>query len=194
VAIASRDATQGRASARILDAATPGARKVLLPGCDARLVVEVGDGAKARSPLVPSRVGKAEQLVATMQLLEVTGEHEEVLVAPRVAFRSDGGFSVRSRWTAEAPGSGGQEIEIHGVALDVGVEEGTATLAVFARITRTRPAAEGRAAQVARARRAESFWLRNGRPVRWTVDSSWDSGRAALVLEITLDRMGAVPR
>jgi hypothetical protein len=193
VAISSRDESKDRPSARILDTSLPGAQKALLPGCDARLVVEVRAAGKTDALLVPSRVDKGQPLVASMRLLEVTGEREELLAEPRVAFQADSGFSVRSGWTAGAAGSGGQEIEIHGAPLDIGSDD-SATLAIFARITRTRAAAEGVAVQIARARRAESFWLRHGRLVRWTVDSSWEGGRAALVLEITLDRMAATSR
>ena len=192
-AISSRDPSSGRPSARILDTSSAGAQKALLPGCDARLVVETGDAKETDTLLVPSRVDKGPPLVVSMRLLEVTGEREELLAEPRVTFQSDSGFSVKSGWTAGAPGSGGQEIDIHGALLDVGSDE-SATLAVFARITRTRAAAEGVAAQVARARRAESFWLRYGRLERWTVDSSWEGGRAALVLEITLDRGNGASR
>jgi hypothetical protein len=41
------------------------------------------------------------------------------------------------------------------------------------------------------ARRAETFRLQMGKPLRWTIDSSWDGGRAAIVLELTVDRMPA---
>ena len=75
----------------------------------------------------------------------------------------------------------------HGLPLELRAEDESLLLAVFAAVTRT-PAGSG-ASLV--ARRAETFRLQMGKPLRWTIDSSWDGGRAAIVLELTVDRMPA---
>jgi len=192
VALASRDGENGRPMARILYGAAAEGRKLLLPGCDARLVAEGGDVGTAAGVVEPRRVDMGEPLVATIRLLEVTEEREEALSEPKIAFPANSGWSVKSGWEAAGPNASAQEFEVHGAALVVREADESALLAVIAQVTSTPPAASG--GEPRSARRAESFLLRKGRPVRWTLDSSWDGGRAALVLEITLVRMGAVPR
>jgi hypothetical protein len=192
IALASSDAEGGPARGRILGEAAIDGAKVLLPGCDGRLVAEVGDPLPGTTVTEPVRVPKGEPLVVTMRLLELTEEKEEGLAEPKIAFPPDGSFSVTSGFTAGAPESFGQEAEIHGVPLEVRPEEESILLAVYAGVTRAPATADGRPTLV--ARRAESLRLRKGRPVRWTVDSSWDGGRAAIVLELTLARVGAAVR
>lgn len=192
VALASRDGENGRPMARILYGSAAEGRKLLLPGCDAKLVAEGGDAGAATGVVEPLRVDKGEPLVATIRLLEVTEEREEALSEPKVAFLADAGWSVRSGWESAGPDASAQEFEVHGSALVVREADESALLAVIAQVTSTPAAASG---GVARAtRRAESFLLRKGRPVRWTLDSSWDGGRAALVLELALARVGAAVR
>ncbi len=192
VAMASRDGENGRPMARILYGAAAEGRKLLLPGCDGKLVAEGGDAGAATGVLEPRRVDKGEPLVATIRILEVTEEREAVLSEPKIAFQADSGWSVKSGWEAAGPSASAQEFEVHGAALVVREADESALLAVIAQVTSTPPAASG--GEPRSARRAESFLLRKGRPVRWTLDSSWDGGRAALVLELTLVKMGAVPR
>ncbi len=192
VAMASRDGENGRPMARILYGAAAEGRKLLLPGCDTKLVGEGGDVGGATGVVEPRRVEKGEPLVATIRLLEVAEEREEILSEPMINFLADSGWSVRSGWEAAGPNGTKQEFEVHGAALVVREADESALLAVIAQVTSTPPAAGG--GEPRSARRAESFLLRRGRPVRWTLDSSWDGGRAALVLEITLVKMGAVPR
>ena len=191
-ALASRDGENGRPMARILYGAAAEGRKLLLPGCDTKLVAEGGDVGAAAGVVEPRRVDKGEPLVATIRLLEVTEEREEALSEPKIAFPASSGWSVKSGWEAAGPNASAQEFEVHGAALVVREADESALFAVIAQVTSTPPAATG--GEPRSARRAESFLLRKGQPVRWTLDSSWDGGRAALVLEITLVRMGAVPR
>lgn len=192
IALASADPAGGPARGRILGEAAIDGAKVLLPGCDGRLVAEVGDPLPGATVTEPVRVPKGEPLVVTMRLLELTEEKEEDLVEPKIAFPPDGSFSVKSGFTAGAPESFEQEAEIHGVPLEVRPGEESILLAVYAGLTRAPATADGRPTLV--ARRAESLRLWMGRPVRWTVDSSWDGGRAAIVLELTLSRVGAAVR
>ena len=193
VALASSDPSGGPATGRILGEAAINGTKVLLPGCDGKLVVEVGDPLPGATMTEPVRVPKGEPLVVTMRLLELTEEEEKSLSEPRIAFLADGSFSTISGFTAGAPGSFEQEAEIHGVPLEFRSEDESVLLAVYAGVTRAPAAANASPTLV--ARRAESFWLRKGRPVRWTVDSSWDGGRAAIVLELTfVGRSVAVPK
>jgi len=187
VALAAVDRSGGGAKGRILGEAAASGTKVWLAGCDPRLLVEVGDplpGAVVKEPL---RVAKPEPLVLTMKLLERTEDGEESLSEPRVAFRSDSGFSTKSGFEAGPKDAFSQVAEIHGLPLDLRAEDESLLFAVFAAVTRT-PAAGG-ASLV--ARRAETFRLQMGKPLRWTIDSSWDGGRAAIVLELTVDRMPA---
>ena len=192
IALASADPAGGPARGRILGEAAIDGAKVLLPGCDGRLVAEVGDPLPGATVTEPVRVPRGESLVVTMRLLELTEEKEEALAEPRIQFPPDGSFTVKSGFTAGAPGSYGQEAEIHGVPLEVRPEEESVLLAVYAGLTRAPATADGRPTLV--ARRAESLRLWMGRPVRWTVDSSWDGGRAAIVLELTLMKTGAAVR
>lgn len=192
VAMASRDGENGRPMARILYGAAAEGRKLLLPGCDAKLVAEGGDVGAATDTVEPRRVDKGESLVAAIRLLEVTEEREEILSAPKIAFPVDSGFSVKSGWDAAGPSASAREFEVHGAALVVREADESALFAVIAQVTSTPPAAGGGVPRS--VRRAESFLLRKGRPVRWTLDSSWDGGRAALVLEITLMKNGTVHR
>jgi hypothetical protein len=193
VALASASPSREPSTARILGEAAIDGTKVLLPGCDGRLVVEVGDSQPGTTMIEPVRVPKEGPLVATMRLLELTDESEETLAAPTIQFQADGGFSTKSGFTADAPGSFAQVTEIHGVPLELRGETEELLLAVYAGVTRTPATANAIPTLV--ARRAESLWLRKGRPVRWTVDSSWDGGRAALVLELTfLGRQVAKPK
>lgn len=183
VALSAAGPSGGSATARILGEAAIDGTKLLLPGCDGRLVVEVGDSSPGATMIAPVRVPKGEPLEVAMSLLEVTDESEETLAAPKIQFLADGGFSTKSGFTADAPGSFAQVTEIHGVPLELRSEAEEILLAVYAGVTRTPATASASATLV--ARRAESFWLRKGRPLRWTVDSSWNGGRAALVLELT---------
>ena len=187
VALAAVDPSGGGAKGRILGEAAASGTKVWLAGCDPRLLVEVGDplpGAVVKEPL---RVPKPEPLVLTMKLLERTEDAEESLSEPRVAFRSDSGFSTKSGFEAGPKDAFSQVAEIHGLPLDLRAEDESLLFAVFAAVTRT-PAAGG-ASLV--ARRAETFRLQMGKPLRWTIDSSWDGGRAAIVLELLVERMPA---
>lgn len=187
VAIAAVDRSGGGAKGRILGEAAASGTKVWLAGCDPRLLVEVGDplpGAVVKEPL---RVPKPEPLVLTMKLLERTEDGEESLSEPRVAFRSDSGFSTKSGFEAGPKDAFSQVAEIHGLPLDLRAEDESLLFAVFAAVTRT-PAGGGPSLV---ARRAETFRLQMGKPLRWTVDSSWDGGRAAIVLELLVDRMPA---
>ena len=84
------------------------------------------------------------------------------------------------------------DVEVSGACLEVEPERGAALLAVSAGLSRG--PADGGDPRTLVARRAESLWLSLGRPVRWTVDSSWDGGRAAIVVELTLLRLGEAPR
>lgn len=190
IAIAAVDRSGGGAKGRILGESAISGTRVFLAGCEPRLLVEVGDplpGAVAKEPL---RVSTPEPLVLTMKLLERTEDAEESLSEPKVAFRSDSGFSTKSGFEAGPKDSFGQVAEIHGLPLELRAEDDSLLLAVFAAVTRT-PAEGGR---ILVARRAETFRLQKGRPLRWTVDSSWDGGRAAIVLELTLARIGTAPR
>ena len=191
IALAVRPASGARATARVLDGAAADGRKVLLAGCDGRLVVAAGDAASP-GVLEPTAVEKGEPALATLRLLEVTEAGEESISEPRVAFSSGQGWAVSTRYTAAEAGGVGQEVEIRGVPLEVDDAGGGLLLAVFARIVRT--PAPASAATTLVARRAESLWVPVGRPVRWTVDSSWDGGRAAIVLELTIERTGAAKR
>lgn len=187
VALAAVDPSGGGAKGRILGEAAASGTKVWLAGCDPRLLVEVGDplpGAVVKEPL---RVPKPEPLVLTMKLLERTEDGEESLSEPRVAFRSDSGFSTKSGFEAGPKDAFSQVAEIHGLPLDLRAEDESLLFAVFAAVTRT-PAGGGPSLV---ARRAETFRLQMGKPLRWTIDSSWDGGRAAIVLELTVDRMPA---
>jgi len=190
VALATADPSGGGARGRILGESAASGTKVLLAGCDGRLVVEVGDPLPGAAVIEPVRPPKGEPVVLTMRLLEVTESSEESVSEPKVAFRSDAGFSVKSGFDAGPKDAFGQVAEIHGVPLDLRAEEGSLLLAVRAAVTRT-PAGGG---PVLAARRAETFRLQKGKPLRWTVDSSWDGGRAAIALELTLERIGAAPR
>jgi hypothetical protein len=183
VALSAAGSSGGPATARVLGEAAIDGTKLLLPGCDGRLVVEVGDPSPGATMIAPVRVPKGEALEVAMSLLEVTDESEETLAAPKIQFRADGGFSVKSGFTADASRSFAQVAEIHGVSLGQRGEAEEILLAIHAGVTRTPATADAAPALV--ARRAESFWLRKGRPLRWTVDSSWNGGRAALVLEVT---------
>lgn len=187
VALAAVDRSGGGAKGRILGEAAASGTKVWLAGCDPRLLVEVGDplpGAVLKEPL---RVAKPEPLILTMKLLERTEDGEESLSEPRVAFRSDSGFITKSGFEAGPKDAFSQVAEIHGLPLDLRAEDESLLFAVFAAVTRT-PAGGG---PVLVARRAETFRLQMGKPLRWTIDSSWDGGRAAIVLELTVDRMSA---
>ena len=180
----------GGAKGRILGESAISGTRVSLAGCDPRLLVEVGDplpGAVVKEPL---RVPKPEPLVVTMRLLERTEDAEESLSEPKVAFRSDSGFSTKSGFEAGPKDSYSQVAEIHGLPLELRAEDDSLLLAVFAAVTRT-PAGGGPALV---ARRAETFRLRKGKPLRWTIDSSWDGGRAAIVLELTLAGFGTAAR
>lgn len=193
VALASSDSPGGRATGRILGEAAIDGTKVLLPGCDGRLVVEVGDPLPGAAMTEPVRVPKGEPLVVTMRLLELTDETEESLSEPMIAFQADGSFSTKSGFTASGPGSFEQEAEICGAPLEYRSDAETILLAVYAGVTRAPATANASPTLV--ARRAESFWLPKGRPLRWTVDSSWDGGKAALVLELTfVGRRVAIPK
>ena len=186
-ALAAVDPRGGGAKGRTLGEAPASGTKVWLAGCDPRLLVEVGDplpGAVVKEPL---RVPKPEPLVLTMKLLERTEDGEESLSEPRVAFRSDSGFSTKSGFEAGPKEAFSQVAEIHGLPLDLRAEDESLLFAVFAAVTRT-PAGGGPSLV---ARRAETFRLQMGKPLRWTVDSSWDGGRAAIVLELLVDRMPA---
>lgn len=187
LALSVRPGGSARATARILDGALAEGAKVLLPGCDGRLVVAAGD-ASAPAPLEPKAVEKGETAVAEMRVLEVTEEGEESLSEPRVAFPTGAGWSVRTGIAADEKGTLGVALQLHGVPLELDRERGELLFAIFAGMVRRPPANEGAPALI--AQRAESFWLHVGRPVRWTVDSSWDGGRAALVVEVTLERIG----
>jgi hypothetical protein len=187
VALAAVDPSGGGAKGRILGEPAASGTKVMLAGCDPRLLVEVGDplpGAVVNEPL---RVPKPEPLVLTMKLLEKTENAEESLSEPRVAFRSDSGFSTKSGFEAGPKDAFSQVAEIHGLPLEFRAEDESLLFAVFAAVTRT-PAGGG--ASLA-ARRAETFRLQMGKPLRWTIDSSWDGGRAAIVLELLVERMPA---
>lgn len=193
VALASTDPPGGRATGRILGETAIDGTKVLLPGCDGRLVVEVGDSQPGASMTEPVRVPKGEPLVLTMRLLELTDETEESLSEPTIVFQADGSFSMKSGFTAGSAGSSSQETEICGVPLEYRSDAETILLAVYAGVTRAPATASSSPTLV--ARRAESFWLPKGRPLRWTVDSSWDGGRAALVLELTfVGRRVVIPK
>jgi hypothetical protein len=187
LALSVRPGGSARATARILDGALAEGAKVLLPGCDGRLVVAAGD-ASAPAPLEPKAVEKGETAVAKMSVLEVTEEGEESVSEPRVAFHAGAGWSVRTGFAVDEKGTLGDALELHGVPLELDRERGELLFAMFAGMVRRRPANEAAPALV--AQRAESLWLHVGRPVRWTVDSSWDGGRAALVVEVTLERIG----
>lgn len=186
VALASTDASEGEARGRILGESAVDGTRVNLPGCDTRLLVvasDAGDPVPGTTMTEPVRVPKGEPLLVALRLLEVTEEEEKSLSEPKIAFLADGPLSVRSGFTAGAPGSYAQEAEIHGVPLEVRNEDESILLAVYAGVTRT-PASTG-AGPTLVARRAETFRLRKGKPLRWTADSSWDGGRAAIVLELT---------
>lgn len=187
VAIAAVDRSGGGAKGRILGESAISGTRVLLAGCDPRLLVEVGDplpGAVVKEPL---RVPNPEPLVLTMKLLERTEAAEESLSEPKVAFRSDSGFSTKSGFDAGPKDAFGQVAEIHGLPLELRAEDDSLLFAVFAAVTRT-PVGGGPALV---ARRAETFRLKLGKPLRWTIDSSWDGGRAAIVLELLVERMPA---
>ena len=191
LALSARPGGSGRATARILDGASAEGARILLPGCDGRLVVAAG-AASAAAPLEPKAVEKGETAVATLRVLEVTEDGEESVSEPRVGFHAGAGWNVRTGFALDGKGTFEEELEIHGVPLELDRERGELLLAIFAGMTR-RPAAK-EAAPTLVARRAESLWLRVGRPLRWTVDSSWDGGRAALVVEVTLERIGGSGR
>ncbi|MHB8799875.1 MAG: hypothetical protein ACYDBY_15560 [Thermoanaerobaculia bacterium] len=190
VAIATAGSRGVGAKGRILGESAASGTKVLLSGCDGRLVVEVGDPLPGVAVTEPVRVPNGENLVLTLRLLELTEKSEESLTEPRIAFRSDSGFSTKSGFEAGPRDAFGQVAEIHGLPLEFRAEDESLLLAVWAGVTRT-PAGGG---PVLVARRAETFRLQKGKPLRWTVDSSWDGGRAAIVLELTLARIGAAPR
>lgn len=193
VALASTDPPGGRATGRILGETAIDGTKVLLPGCDGRLVVEVGDPQPGTSMTEPVRVAKGEPLVVTMRLLELTDEAEESLSEPTIVFQADGSFCVKSGFTAGSTGSLSQETELYGVPLEYRSDAETILLAVYAGVTRAPATANSSPTLV--ARRAESFWLPKGRPLRWTVDSSWEGGKAALVLELTfVGRRVVIPK
>ena len=94
VALASTNPSGEPSTARILGEAAIDGTKVLLPGCDGRLIVEVGDSQPGTTMIEPVRVPTGEPLVATMRLLELTDETEEILSASRIAFQADGAFSM----------------------------------------------------------------------------------------------------
>ena len=190
VALAAVDPSGGGAKGRILGEPAASGTKVMLAGCDGRLVVETGDPLPGVAVTEPVRVANGEPLVLTLRLLELTEKSEESFSEPKILFRSDSGFSLRSGFEAGPKDAFGQVAEIHGVPLELLVEGESLLLAVWAGVTRT-PAGGG---PVLLARRAETFRLHKGKPLRWTVDSSWDGGRAAIVLELTLARIGAAPR
>ncbi len=187
VAIAAVDPAGGGAKGRILGEFAVSGTKAMLSGCDGRLVVELGDALPGTVAKEPLRVPKPEPLMLTMKLLERTEDAEESLSEPRIAFRSDSGFSMKSGFEAGPKDAFSQVAEIHGLPLELRAEDESLLLAVFAAVTRT-PAGSG-ASLV--ARRAETFRLQMGKPLRWTIDSSWDGGRAAIVLELLVERMPA---
>lgn len=190
VAVATAGSRGVDAKGRILGESAVSGTRMGLSGCDGRLLVEVGDPLPGAVVTEPVRIPGGEQLVLTLRLLELTEKSEETFSEPRVLFRSDSGFSVKTGFEAGPKGAFGQVAEIHGVPLELRVEDDSLLLAVWAGVTRT-PAQGG---PVLLARRAETFRLQKGKPLRWTVDSSWDGGRAAIVLELTLAGFGAAPR
>lgn len=188
VALATAGAPGERPTGRILGGGLSDGTRVLLPGCDGRLLVETREPAAGAGVVDPVPIALREPLVVGLRLLEVTEQGEESLAEPVVQLSSGGSFAVSSSHAPRATGDASQLIEIHGVPLAARLEERSLLLAVYASVTRTRAASEGGGTLA--ARRAESLWLRQGRPTRWTVDSSWNGGRAALVVEATLERIG----
>lgn len=191
LALAVKSSSGGRATARILDGAAAEGMTVLLPGCDGNLVVAAG-GAPAPGTREPASVEPREPVIATIRVLEVTEEGEESVAEPRVQFSTGAGWSVKSGFAVDEAGTVEQELEMYGVPLETDRERGAMLLAIYAGMTRGPASKDGPPTLV--ARRAESLWLSLGRPVRWTVDSSWDGGRAAIVVELTLLRLGEAPR
>lgn len=191
LALAVKSTSGGRATARILDGAAAEGTTVLLPGCDGKLVVAAGD-ASVPGTLEPTSVEERESVVATMRVLEVTEDGEETVAEPRVQFSTGAGWSFRSGFAIDEARTVEQELEMHGVPLETDREREAMLLAIYAGMTRG-PASKD-APPTLVARRAESLWLTVGRPLRWTVDSSWDGGRAAIVVELTLERLGGAKR
>lgn len=188
LALAHPSAPGERSAGRILGR-LDGERRVLLPGCDGRLVVDSAPAASGGEAIDPQPAAAGGGLVATLALLEVDEEREEVLSAPKIGARVGQGWSVRSGSSPGEAGGATRQIDIHGIALEVREEEDAVLMAVHAGVTHRDAAVDGGGTLV--ARRAESFWLTYGRPLRWTVDSSWNGGRAALVLEVVVERMPA---
>lgn len=191
LALAVRPSPGARSSARVLDGGDAEGARLLLPGCDGRLVVAAG-GALSPGAIAPTPVRDRLPLVASVRVLEVTEEGDESLSEPRVGFSSGAGFRVASHVARDEARSVFEDVEVSGACLEVEPERGAALLAVSAGLSRG--PADGGAPRTLVARRAESLWLSLGRPVRWTVDSSWDGGRAAIVVELTLLRLGEAPR
>lgn len=190
LALAARPSPGARTAARVLDGGEPEGSLLLLPGCDGRLVVAAG-AAPSPAAIAPTAVRDRFPLVVSIRVLEVTEAGEKSLSEPRVGFSSGAGFRVSSHVALDEDRALFEDVEVSGACLEVEPERGAALVAVLSGLSRG-PAGGGERELV--ARRAESLWLTLGRPVRWTVDSSWDGGRAAIVLEMTLDRMGDRPR
>lgn len=191
LALAGRSSAGARTAARILDGAAVEGATVLLPGCDGRIVVAAGD-ASAPGVLEPTRIESRESVVVTIRVLEVTEEGEESVAEPRVGFSTGGGWSIRSGFAVDEARTVEQELELYGVPLEWDRERDAMLLAIYAGMTRGPASKDGPPTLI--ARRAESLWLTVGRPLRWTVDSSWDGGRAAIVVELTLERLGGARR
>lgn len=193
IALATSEKPGARARGRILGETAADGTRLLLPGCEGKLLVEAGAPLPGATMIEPARIPKGAPLVVTFRLLELTETEESVLSEPRIAFRSDEGFSTKSGFESGAPGGFAQEAEICGLPLEFRDEEDDLLLAVYAGVTRT-PATPASGPSLV-ARRAETFRLRKEQPLRWTVDSSWDGGRAALVLELTFaGRLVVVPK